>query len=939
MRTGQRAALLLTAIAAGCAAGPSYRLNLKPYQLEATDFPLPSGLRVLFQEDRGQPSVVVTSVIDSGSSDDPAGKEGMAHLIEHLCFRAIHGDNPKVMDHLKQLGAVNFNASTGDDFTDYYTVAPKEALLPLLRIEALRLLDPIAGVTEKDLEIEREVVRNELRLRTETTVSNKIYELSKAMVFPEGHVYHRTGIGTHESLDSITLDDVRAWLKEHYVPANTTIVVAGDFDRSQAGALLSRTFPLTLVAGPDAKPDQRLQLAKPEPRVRTPSEPPPPVPEKTLARIVGPVTRDTVVLAWSLPGAYRDDEPLIEITVQTMGIAIGSLLYPESEDKDRIEGLGCFPVMNRHASMALCYIELAEGQEPEEIAGRAVDGLWELWNTDNEGWQRQLFSQARASYQAALFRDSASILRAVPVAHHLHFRGRADMFSRSIERVDAISAFDARDFAYEYLTRERVARLVIRPYDANKEPAAAVAFSQGSSWAGATLEAGTGDFAGVTNAQIEKLALAPDVKQARTLTLSNGLRVVLKRHGGAPFVKVALYTGGGRRSSTPWGLPDFAFPVFDARNPGQIAGVWAGGGYGDGTLVGVETPSGNLDAALDLVHDRVTSTRSNWSRKAFDLTSKRLERRLRTDEKRPEIWAERALWSLVLPDHPYGRNRYDFDALRKLGADDYRSWFDRQLTPRNATLFVVGDIDLDATAQKVGAVWSAWRSDRPGGPMPGYPAPPARPARQIALLDNPEGTQTSLSVACHLAPATGTNDAASEVLTGLLREDLWAAIRERSGASYGVQVYADHASGGLHVLRVGSFVQNDKAKPALQTILDRLRDVQAGKVTPAKLAETKWQLAAATHTANLSVDEMLYTLIGLVRDGQPLESLSGYPKRLGSVAAEDLSALLKPCAGHEVVTAMGPEAAIRKPLESLGIPLEIVDWRKGADAKAEVGKE
>src|SRR5207253_10647542 len=77
-----RLPLLLAAVFAGCA-GPSvsYKLNLKPYQLDAVDFPLPSGLRILFQEDHREPTVLVTALHGVGSTSEPPGKEGMAHLI------------------------------------------------------------------------------------------------------------------------------------------------------------------------------------------------------------------------------------------------------------------------------------------------------------------------------------------------------------------------------------------------------------------------------------------------------------------------------------------------------------------------------------------------------------------------------------------------------------------------------------------------------------------------------------------------------------------------------------------------------------------------------------------------------------------------------------------------------------------------------------------
>ena len=81
-----------------------YQLKLDQYSIQLQSYPFPSGLHVIFQEEHSQPIVAVTSVIDSGAENDQPGQEGIAHVIEHLAFRAQHGDLPKNMDLIKQLG-------------------------------------------------------------------------------------------------------------------------------------------------------------------------------------------------------------------------------------------------------------------------------------------------------------------------------------------------------------------------------------------------------------------------------------------------------------------------------------------------------------------------------------------------------------------------------------------------------------------------------------------------------------------------------------------------------------------------------------------------------------------------------------------------------------------------------------------------------------------
>ena len=108
--------LFLVSLCAGSASAASipkasYKLNLEEYSIHMVDYRFPSGLRILMQSERSQPIVAITSVINSGGANDQPGYEGIAHVIEHLNFRAKHGDLPTNMDVVKQLGA-SFNATT-----------------------------------------------------------------------------------------------------------------------------------------------------------------------------------------------------------------------------------------------------------------------------------------------------------------------------------------------------------------------------------------------------------------------------------------------------------------------------------------------------------------------------------------------------------------------------------------------------------------------------------------------------------------------------------------------------------------------------------------------------------------------------------------------------------------------------------------------------------
>jgi len=134
--------------------------------------------------------VGVVLTVGAGSTSDPAGSEGLAHLVAHLGFHArpsAGGPGAELLtvhQVISVLGAT-FNAKPSLDTTQYSEVAPRAALPALLRLAASRLSDPLAGVAEAQLELERAVVTNELRQRGENGVyGHAIGWLQRALMPP-----------------------------------------------------------------------------------------------------------------------------------------------------------------------------------------------------------------------------------------------------------------------------------------------------------------------------------------------------------------------------------------------------------------------------------------------------------------------------------------------------------------------------------------------------------------------------------------------------------------------------------------------------------------------------------------------------------------------------------------------------------------------------------
>src|SRR5689334_16365342 len=135
MRPIYRAVALLFLFALAACTGPT---SVHQVQFRMRDFHLRSGLRVIVEEDHSAPVVGVVCVVGADSTSDPVGKEGLAHLVEHLTFRAKQSPDRAMYSLLDQAGAGDTNATTGFDATTYYEFGSRDALVDLLSLEGLR---------------------------------------------------------------------------------------------------------------------------------------------------------------------------------------------------------------------------------------------------------------------------------------------------------------------------------------------------------------------------------------------------------------------------------------------------------------------------------------------------------------------------------------------------------------------------------------------------------------------------------------------------------------------------------------------------------------------------------------------------------------------------------------------------------------------------------
>src|SRR5204862_2361236 len=218
------AALLLLALAAPAAA----QAPAPPIEVKYTAFTLPNGLQVILHEDHSVPIATVNTWYRVGSANEMPGRTGFAHLFEHLMFMGSGHAPYGVFDaQLETVGGGN-NASTANDRTNYYIDVPANALELALFPESDRMGYLLDTMPPKTVDAQRDVVKNERRQSYENRPYGQASITLNEMLYPEGHPYHWPVIGYMPDLTAASYDDVVAFFKKFYSPANASLVVAGD---------------------------------------------------------------------------------------------------------------------------------------------------------------------------------------------------------------------------------------------------------------------------------------------------------------------------------------------------------------------------------------------------------------------------------------------------------------------------------------------------------------------------------------------------------------------------------------------------------------------------------------------------------------------------------------------------------------------------------------
>ncbi|HHW95822.1 MAG: M16 family metallopeptidase [Myxococcota bacterium] len=870
---------------------------------------LSNGLTVFLLEDHSVPLVAVDVNYHVGAKNEKVGRTGFAHLFEHLMFQGSQNYNDDYFKPLQDIGG-QVNGATSTDRTRYWEVVPAGYLERALWLEADRMGFLLEATDQERLDNQRSVVQNERRQNYDNRPYGTVWEQLLAVLYPPNHPYSWPTIGYMDDIAAATLKDVQEFFKTYYSPNNASIALVGDFNSDEALKLIDRYFG----AIPPGPPVSRIASWVP-----------------TLEKDVVLEIQDRVQLprtykAWMSVPLYNEDDAALDVLAQIIGGGKTSRLYKELVQERQIAQ----EVYTFHNSSQISGVFLMlltprpdrDLSELEEAAQNIVDQVIAKGITKAELERAQnaiLADYVRSMQNIGGFGGLADQMNS-----YYHYLGAPNKFRWDLQRYLDLKPADINRVAKQYL--------VANSATARVRPLPSIAPS--TSDAATTLD---------RSVMPEKGRENPFTLPARQeFHLENGLRVVHVPDSRLPLATAVLIMPGGA-AADPKGLAGMSSMTTSLLREGaagktsqQIAQLMENLGTiidtstsPEAAIVSMSTLTTNIKSSFQLMADLVV--RPDFPPQ--ELERKRAERLVNLSrlQDQPATVARMVGQKAVFGDHPYGDPMSGTpDSLKAISRDDIVQFWKRIFVPNNATLIVVGDVQLDDLKKLAQGAFGSWpKGEKPSLELP-EPAPLTH-GRTIYLVNRPKAVQSNILVGGLGTTRQDENipviDVMNNALGGSFVSRLNLNLREDKGYTYGARTRFEHGN-KPGIFAAMAPVQANATVESIRETLKEIDDIASSR--PLVGPELKYAIdsivnsyAARFATANNVANE----LIDLYLYGLPLDYVESYPIKVAAVTADDVTAVAKKVLSTKnmVIVVVGDRDSLIDGLKELGPVIE-VDW-------------
>jgi predicted Zn-dependent peptidase len=940
------------------AAGPAPVAQLvRQVDIPYEQFTLDNGLKVIVHEDHKAPVVAVSVWYHVGSKDEPAGKTGFAHLFEHLMFNGSENAPGDFFAPLQQVGATDFNGTTWFDRTNYFETVPTPALELALFLESDRMGHLLGAINQQNLTNQIGVVQNEKRQGDNQPYGLVEYKQLEAL-FPKGHPYYHSTIGSMADLTGASIEDVKNWFRQRYGPNNAVLVVAGDVDVPTARRLVNKYFG-DIPRGPNVT-------------IAAADVPTLPAPKSEVMHDRVATTR--LYRMWAVPGLTDDDMVPLDVAASVLGGLSSSRLDNALVRGEKIAvGVSAGVQPFERVSLFEVTADVKPGVDPALVAKRLDEIIADFVRTGPTADEVQRVATREVAGRISGLESVGGFGgKAVALAEGALYASDAGFYKKQLQAYASATPDKVRAVTRKWLSRPVYALTVApgerEPYEeaAGQGSRAGTAASHAPAYyrpptadeqplapKPATLAdepSGAGSAAGVDRSKFPEVGDVanidfPDIQRAR---LSNGIELVYAQRTAVPVTRVSVSFDAGNAADPKGalGTEALALALLDegtrTRNSIQIAeeqerlGANIGASASmDRTTIGLSALTPNLAPSLDLLADIIRNP-------AFDpaeverLRAQQLAR-IADEMTQPQGLALRTLpAALYGANHPYGipfTGTGDPKAVETVSRDALVAFHEAWLRPDNAKIFVVSDQPLAEVQPLIERSFGDWAPPATprGTKNLAAATPPARP--RILLVDRPQSPQ-SVIMGGLLLPYTGAQPiepliVANDVLGGSFLSRLNMDLRETKGWSYGVNGRVNRLVGTVPYI-VSAPVQANQTGPSLAALQADMREFLTSKGIMSEELERTINNRIRNLAGNFETSEdVLAGMQTIDLLGFPEDYYETIANRYRAMTASELDQAARKVIDPSkfVWVVVGDAAKIRPQLDKLGMPIEVVTPR------------
>lgn len=409
---------------------------------------LPNGLQIIYQVDRSAPVVSTVMHYRVGSKDEDPARTGFAHFFEHLMFEATQDIPRGYQDKYTIEAGGELNAHTSFDETVYeFTVPANQIRLPLW-IEAQRMRT--LKVDTAGVEVQRGVVKEERKVRTDNKPYGTVFEKMMATLF-KGGSYSWTPIGDPEHINKATISEFQKFYDNFYQPNNTCLVICGDFDIPEARKYIEAYFGGFKRAPKPIRAPFKLDPLQGE-VVQTV--------EDQNAQLPG------LFIGYRGPSLGDSSYYAVQLLSDILSSGESSRLYRELVDKEQIAvNADCFNYALQYAGMLMFEAIAAQDKSADDLQ-ESIDDQIQL--IVDKGVTDEELAKAKNMFEASFVNSRKNTLdKAFALAKFYSYYNNPGLINTEFDKIKKVTKEDIQRAAKRFLDTKNRVVLIYQPKAAN----------------------------------------------------------------------------------------------------------------------------------------------------------------------------------------------------------------------------------------------------------------------------------------------------------------------------------------------------------------------------------------------------------------------------------------------------------------------------------------